>query len=128
MRPSPKDFNFIPHIVKGDKEEEFGSHCSRFRSDKHCLTHIPYEDQCTIYVRAEKRNKACHETKICKPQAIIEDKDSEIAVVKGKSIETMPDQFGDKELGGKQADHTMNVIRTETSPKIRGRLLQGMQY
>ena len=124
MRSSPKDFNFIPQIVEKEEEEEF----EQWRSDKHCLTHIPYEDQCTICVRAEKRNKACHKTKICKPQAIVEDEDSEIAVVKGKSTETMPDQFGDEELKGKQADHTMNVIRTETSPKIRGRLLLGMQY
>ena len=101
------------------EEEEF---------ERYCLTHIPYGNQCTICVRAEKRNKARRKIKICKPQAIVEDKDSEIVIVKGKSIEVMPDQFGDEELKDKQADHMMNIIRTESSPKIRGRLMQGMQY
>ena len=122
VQSSTEDFNFLPHIV--EKHKEPGNHCSGSRTDKYCLTYIPHGDQCTICVRTEERNRACHDTKIRKPPSIVEERDSEVTVVKGKSTETMPDQFADKRFE-RQASRSRDERhqKGKTSPKIRGRLL-----
>ena len=77
------------------------------------MIYVQHEDQCTMYVRTEGQNRASHNTETREPPLIVEERDSETTVVKGKSIETMPDQFDDKDLKGYQADHAMNAIRRE---------------
>ena len=77
---------------------------------------------------SEASNITDRERKTCKQQVIIGDKDFEIAVVEDKSVEIMPDQFCDEELIDKQVNDMLNVIKTDSKPKVCRRLLQDMQY
>ena len=125
---SPKDSNFLPQIV--ERRKESGSHCSGSRTDKYLVIYVPHEDRRTDkHARTEGQSRISHDTKMRRSPFLIEEKDSEATVVKGKSTETMPDHFDDNRFGTQPSrPRDGRYQKGKAIPKIRERQLKGMEY